>query len=123
MHTRLIIQIKDGYLVFDFVKSDSPHDYESYINLHSLCQVTVTDEYYVELIKNGVKLFIHSLNPMNLVESKCSHKYGVYTNSKALKVKIHANNYQCVTKISKINSKITEKDLELINMVLKKNNH
>ena len=120
LHIRSIIQIKDGYLVSDSVKSDYSHNYETYINLHPQSQVNMIDEYNVELFKNGVKLYIHSLKHMIIVESKYSHKYGICTNSKALRVEIQANNYENIIKISKKNSKITEYDLELINRVLHK---
>lgn len=117
-HIRSIIQIKDGYLLTDSVKSDHSHNYETYINLHPQSQVNVIDDHSIELFKNNVKLYIASLMHVNIVESKFSYKYGVCTNSRALKIETQTNNYENVIKISKTSSKLTESDLELIKRVL-----
>lgn len=117
LHNRSIIQTADGYIVYDNLMSNSSHLYNSYIHLHPHLEINIIDRYNVELIKNSVKIYIHSLNEINVIESKFSSKYGVYTNSKSLRIKVQSNNYTNLVKISQTNSQITESEISIIRLI------
>lgn len=117
-HNRIIMRINDGYLIYDFVKSEKQHVYESYINLNPQALINSIDSYNILLIMNNIKLFISSLKQVNLVESTFSPKYGILQNSKALIISNKDYNFKNIIKISESDSIISDSDMKAIHEII-----
>lgn len=120
-HNRTIVQITTGFLISDFVKSDTEHVYESYINLNPQILVNKIDDYNLMLTLNNKRLYVSSLERINVIESIFSPKYGVPIKSKAIKSEVKSSNYSNLIKLSTDSLGINKSDLELNIQITSKN--
>lgn len=115
---RVISKTESGYLIFDFVEHNNEILYESFIHLHPDVVIEIIDNHRIKLIKNKKIIYVSSSEPIIIVKSKISPKYGVIIDSKALKIEINSKNYKHMMKISKDLVNFEPIDKSIISQIL-----
>jgi hypothetical protein len=117
-HNRVITQVKDGYLIYDFISKPLNTKYEIYMHLHPEVIIDKIDDNHLKLTMNNIHINLFSIANIDIFESRFSPKYGVVRNSKSLKININDKCKQNMLIISR-NSIISEvTSLEIINRIV-----
>lgn len=120
LHNRAVVQVSDGYLIYDLVDTQKSHHYEVYIHLHPSVKIGVIDEFTIVLSKRQ-PIYISSSKKIKIVNSQFSPRYGEIIDSKTLKVEASCCDFTSIIKISRINPGITPYDHGIIESIFEYN--
>jgi len=94
-HNRIVIQIPEGFIVYDFIKGDSKnHEFVSHVHLHPDVNILRKNDRSVVLKKNNETVFIKSDKKITEEESYYSPGYGQKIKNKTLKIAANNSSYE-----------------------------
>jgi hypothetical protein len=112
IHHRVIIQIPEGFTIYDHVQGDSKnHVFERYFHLHPAVTIKRHTEKELTLEKNNESLYVSSDEPIALVKSFFSPAYGVIKESQALKCVSHDGSIESFFSI--FYTQVSQEDVDL----------
>jgi hypothetical protein len=121
IHNRIIFQLKEGFIIYDFIKGDSKkHIFENILHLHPEVEIVQKDEKKILLKKNSEKIFISSDEKIIEINSNFSPRYGIINESKALKIQTKDKYYEKRIYISNNENAMETIDFNLSDFINKK---
>jgi uncharacterized heparinase superfamily protein len=117
-HNRIISQVEDGYLIYDFIDDHNNSTCESYIHLHPHVTIDAIDDNHLKLIKNSTSINLFSSKKIDIIESEFSPKYGILMKSKSLKMTMDSTSSKNMILISRASLRFEDYSFRIIDHIL-----